>query len=160
MGGKGKGKEPDPDGGVGSGSVLMTNGSKCGSGRPKTYGSPGSGCGSGTLINCVDRRPSSLASPDQGEPPGAAPPHTPHLLALSTSCPLPFNFALGARDSAALPLAHYQSATFLIFSKSCSRNHKMYTRVSQKTQHCGCASFSHSLMSLESQYDNKNFFFH
>jgi hypothetical protein len=33
-------------------------------------------------------------------------------------------------------------------------------RVSQKTQHFGCASFSHSLMSLESQYDNKKFFFH
>jgi hypothetical protein len=39
-------------------------------------------------------------------------------------------------------------------------NKKMTIRVSQKTQHFGCASFSHSLMSLESQFDNKNFFFH
>ncbi len=37
---------------------------------------------------------------------------------------------------------------------------RFYIRVSQKTQHFGCASFSHSLRSLESQYDNKTFFFH
>ena len=36
----------------------------------------------------------------------------------------------------------------------------MVIRVSQKTQHFVCASFSHSLMSLESQYGNKNIFSH
>jgi hypothetical protein len=33
-------------------------------------------------------------------------------------------------------------------------------RVSQKTQHFVCASFSHSLMSLESQYGTKKIFSH
>ena len=40
--------------GTGVGSVLVTNGSECGSGKPKTYGSYRSGSRSGTLLLIVD----------------------------------------------------------------------------------------------------------
>lgn len=44
------------------------------------------------LLNTATSRPSSLASPDQDQQQLTHVPH--HLVGLSTSCPLPFNFAL------------------------------------------------------------------